>query len=66
MVLILIYLEGNLRYNHKLRCIGISYQKNDWWEWFKLAPIIVEQTVPVYIVFTGDYVTWSITDCSFL
>ncbi|ECB9828950.1 hypothetical protein FL859_07400 [Listeria monocytogenes] len=53
--------RGYLRYNHKLRCIGISYQKNDWWEWFKLVPSIVGQTAPVYVVFTGDNYTWIYT-----
>ncbi|MBC1453987.1 hypothetical protein HB767_03345 [Listeria welshimeri] len=51
--------RGYLRYNPKLRCIGINYLiTNVWWEWFKLLPNMIERTEAFYIVFTGESYTW--------
>jgi len=52
--------RGYLRYNPKLRCIGIACQnQNEWWQWFRLLPSICPNiTEAVYIIFVGNDYVW--------
>ena len=52
--------RGYLRYNPKLRCIGIACQNhNEWWQWFRLLPQICPNNAEVvYIIFVGKDYSW--------
>ena len=52
--------RGYLRYNPKLRCIGIACQnQNEWWQWFRLLPSICSNSMDaVYIIFVGNDYVW--------
>jgi len=52
--------RGYLRYNPKLRCIGIKCPNhNEWWQWFRLlSSICPNNTEVVYIMFVGDDYVW--------
>lgn len=52
--------RGYLRYNPKLRCIGIGCLNNTkWWEWFRLLPnICPNNKEAIYFILVGDNYVW--------
>ena len=51
--------RGYLRYNPKLRCTVLYSAQEDWWQWFRLLPNLLNNLESsVYIVFVGSDYSW--------